>query len=79
MKQTKEREQNNIPGHSGQVEPLVRAQTPPWFRSWYVRELMIMHGIPFSEKKPNNKKALSDKQNFSNILTSDNPFKRGYK
>ena len=58
----------------GQLERLVRLQTPPvWFRAWYIHELMIMHGIPFSEKEPDDKAALADKQSFGNILTGNNP------
>jgi len=58
----------------GQLECLVRAQTlPDWFTSWYLRELMIMHGIRFSEKEPDDKKELTDKQSFGNILTGNNP------
>jgi hypothetical protein len=48
---------------NGQLECLVRAQTPPdWFQSWYVRELMIMHGVRFSEKEPDDKKELTLKR-----------------
>lgn len=65
---------DDVMNQTVKLERLIRAQTPPdWFRTWHTRQLAIMHGVPFSEKKPDNKTTLTEKDRLANILTGSNP------